>query len=336
MTPEEKLLALIQQDKRQAANVTPQEKLLALIEDDKRKGPEPAPLPAKEVTPEKSQPAPVAVTPAVQPVKEPAKEKSAPIEITPPAPGKKPALVVAPVTQPQKRAEEPTPNVPKDGSRKNPEPVTPAPVSAGIVAAQDPKKTEEEPSLDLTAKSRAPEGAGASLPKPIIFPTIRVSGVTITNRVLGVLVVLLIVAVFYSVAGTERSINAEIQKQLKGAGEMSVAQVAVSEEPLPSVEDLVTKVSKRNYFAPVTFEKGSAGVGAPVVVAGALKDLKLVAVSMDAATPSESMGIVKNKADSKTYFVKVGESVGDTGYVLVKVLTDRLVLKQGKQEVELK
>ena len=48
------------------------------------------------------------------------------------------------------------------------------------------------------------------------------------------------------------------------------------------------------------------------------------------------MAIIRGKADSKTYFVKLGQTVGDTDYVLDRVLPDRIILKQRKQEYELK
>jgi hypothetical protein len=168
------------------------------------------------------------------------------------------------------------------------------------------------------------------------FPSIRISGVTITNRVLAVVVMLLIVVVFYSVAGTQRGIKEEVQRQMSGAGAMSVPPMAILDEPIPPVEVFVDKVNTRNFFSPKVVEKGREAGSEAAVPAGMTKDFKLVAVSLDTATPSESMAIIKNKADSKTYFVKLGESVGDTGLVLSKVLADRIVLKQRKQEFELK
>jgi hypothetical protein len=173
-------------------------------------------------------------------------------------------------------------------------------------------------------------------PQPMTFPSIRVSGVTITNRVLAVVVMLLIVVVFYSVAGTQRGIKDELQRQMSGAGEMSVRPLVISDEPVPPVDVFVDKVNTRNFFSPKVVEKGREAGSEAAVPAGLTKDFKLVAVSLDSATPSESMAIIKNKADSKTYFVKLGESVGDTGLVLSKVLADRIVLKQRKQEFELK
>jgi hypothetical protein len=160
--------------------------------------------------------------------------------------------------------------------------------------------------------------------------------VTITNRVLALVAMLLIVVVFYSVAGTERGIKEDIQRQMNGAGEMSVTTMSISDEPVPEVNMFVEKVSIRNFFSYKMVEKSRDGGSEAPTPGGLAKDFKLVAVSVDTATPSESMAIIKGKADSKTYFVKLGESVGDTGFVLSKVLADRIVLKQRKQEFELK
>lgn len=324
MTPEEKLLALIQQDKRQAGSLTPQEKLLALLEQDKKK-PEPSvPVPPAVVAPVApvplakpaplapvpvaARPVPVAVpVPVAAPV--PVVAKPQPVVAAPPAsaPVKPPLVVVAPPVMIKSVPIEVTPPV--------------------VVRQPAPVVVPSEPTPQVTLPS--------GVPQPLLFPTIRVSGVTITNRVLAAVVLLLIGVVFYSVAGTQRGIYEEIRRQINGAGEMSVPPLVISEETVPSVDIFLDKVSKRNFFAPIMAEKDTAGAAVPATV-GLTKDLKLVAVSVDAATASESMAIIKSKADSKTYFVKIGENVGDTGFVLFKVLADRLVLKKGKQEFELK
>lgn len=336
MTPEEKLLALIQQDKRQAGTVTPQEKLLALIEQDKQK-PEPSvpaqpvkeavapapvakPAPGPKPIPALIQPVAVVVPPPVKPapgpaatVTPPAPVKAAPVEASTPVAVKKTPLVVLPPPPPPANAAAVAPATPSPAVVQQSVPV-PSPVPTADKPGDSPK---------------------APSPQPLIFPTIRVSGVTIVNRVLAVVVVLLIVVVFYSVAGTQRGNDAELRRLMSGAGERLISPLAISDEALPSLELFQEKVGRRNFFTPIVVEKDNTGAAVPVMVS-ALKDLKLVAVSVDAAVPSESMGIIKNKTDSKTYFVKIGESVGDTGFILDKVLADRLVLKKGKQECELK
>lgn len=318
MTPEEKLLALIQQDKRQADTVTPQEKLLELIEQDKRK-----PEPALPVVPVVLAVPPPVIPPAPVPVKPPAKEppvlvKTVPVEVTPPVEIKKAPLVVA--------AAAPVKPSPVTVTPKAEAPVIPMPAASPAIP---PPLATQQPG------NARPVQAAPPVAQPLMFPSIRVSGVTVTNRVLAGVVLALIVLVFYSVSGTQHSINDEIKRQLSGAGEMSVPPRAVSGESVPAMDVFVDKASTRNFFAAKVTEKGKDGAVTPVTV-GLSKDFKLVAVSMDATTASDSMAIIKNKADSKTYFVKIGESVGDTGFVLSKVLADRIVLKQRKQEFELK
>jgi len=365
MTPEEKLLALIQQDKRQVGSVTPQEKLLALIEQDKRKAepslplspvvmaaPVPAPKPVPVPIPVKPSPIPAAVkTTAVEAVPtEPVKSAAdiPPPSASKPVSAKVHSVAVVATPAPAQQPASPTTVAPV-AVKKTPLVVLP-PAAQNTVMTQsksalvvDAPKTVVPvplavPRLSSTTQSSANSAAVSSAsatPQPLLFPTIRVSGVTITNRVLAVMVMLLIIVVFYSVAGTQRGIDEEIQRQISGAGEMSVVPLAISEEPVPAVEVFLEKVSKRNFFFPKLAEKNKDGQDVPATV-GLTKDFKLVAVSVDNVTVSESMAIIKSRVDSKTYFVKIGESVGDTGFVLAKVLTDRIVLKQRKQEFELK
>lgn len=357
MTPEEKLLALIQQDKRPAVSATPQEKLLALIEQDKRNpapavpvppvvvaapataAPPPAPvqpIPVAAPIPAKTAPTPVPVSVTPQPVVvAPIPVKSAPVAAAAPVLAKPAPVVVAPpvelpktplVVLPPASAQSPVVAEAKPAPAPLP---TPQPVKAADIPAV------ETASLPATQQPNNTATASSPLPQSLQFPSIRISGVTVTNRVLAAMVMLLIVAVFYSVAGTQRSIDADIQRQMSGAGEMAVIPLAIADETVPSVEVLLEKVGSRNFFSPKPSEKGKSGTDIPEAT-GAVKDLKLVAVSLDATTDSESMAIIKTKADSKTHFVKLGESVGDTGFVLTKVLADRIVLRQRKQEFELK
>ena len=402
MTPEEKLLALIQQDKRPAVSATPQEKLLALIEQDKRNpapavpvppvvvaspapaAPPPAPVQPVSVTapvPSKADPTPVqeksgthprplqggepgqngtisggaetkeipkAKIPSLEglgvgsasvvaniPVKSmpvaaaaPVLAKPAPVVVAPPVElPKTPLVVLPPASAPITAAAAGKPAAPP--TQEAASVIPPQPVKAADIPAV------ETASLPATQQPNNTATASSPLPLPLQFPSIRISGVTVTNRVLAAMVMLLIVAVFYSVAGTQRSIDADIQRQMSGVGEMAVIPLAIADETVPSVEVLLEKVGSRNFFSPKLSEKGKSGTDI-TEPSGAVKDLKLVAVSLDATTASESMAIIKTKADSKTHFVKMGESVGDTGFVLTKVLADRIVLKQRKQEFELK
>lgn len=154
------------------------------------------------------------------------------------------------------------------------------------------------------------------------------------NRVLAVVVLVLAAVVFYSVGSTRRGIAEDLERQVNGAGSMSEPPVIVSEDRV-GLQTYLDKVSSRNIFVPKLAAKVGQDAG-PALPVGVMKDLKLVAVSVDSSSIADSMAIIKNKADSKTYFVKLGQTVGGTDYVLDRVLPDRVILKQRKQEFELK
>lgn len=339
MTPEEKLLALIQQDKRQANNVTPQEKLLALIEQDKSKPESAAPVSSPTPVVVKAAPASVKpVLPVIAPAPAPAPAVTSFVsDVATPVKGVAPVAPLAPAPVKTSAARtEPLALAPRGASELVGVGGGSSPSVKTAEALKGSASEDDKPVAPVSGKSVVLASSYASAILPALARPMRGSPMTMMNRGLAAVAALLVLAVFYSVAGTQRGINEEVRRQLSSAGEMSVVPVAIVEEPVSTAEALVDRVSGRNYFSPIVTEKTSAGGGAATAVVGALKDLKLVAVSVDAATPSDSMGIIKNKADSKTYFVKIGETVGDTGMTLLKVLGDRLILKQGKQEFELK
>ena len=161
-----------------------------------------------------------------------------------------------------------------------------------------------------------------------------ISFLTMLNRVMTVLIVGLIAVVFYGIMSIRPGIAQELSRQIEGAGSLAVVPQTIVEEEVPALDVYLEKVGSRSLFA----AKGIARSGGSVVMekAGAPKDFSLVAVSLDSSSPTDSMAIIKNKTDSKTYFVKLGQTVGSTDYVLERVLTDRIVLKQNKMEFELK
>lgn len=162
-----------------------------------------------------------------------------------------------------------------------------------------------------------------------------VSPLLLLNRGLAVLVLGLIVGVFFAVMSIKPGIAKELERQIDGAGSLSVTPQMIVEESIPVLDFYLDKITTRNPFI-ARVQPGPDGVPVKVEKAGAPKDLKLMAVSVDAASPADSMAIIKSKTDSKTYFVKLGQTVGDTNYQLEKVMDDRIVLKMGKQEFELK
>jgi len=172
--------------------------------------------------------------------------------------------------------------------------------------------------------------AGYRMP---IFRPGRSSGLVLFNRVLAGVVLVLLVLVVYSVASIRADVAAEGEQLKEGAGAQPVVPAAVFKDSLPSVDAFLEKVSGRDVFM-----QTGAGVttSTVAVLQGKVADLKLLGVSIDSSADVESMAIIRNKAESKTYFVNRGQTVGDTGYTLEKVLADRAVLKMGKQEIELK
>jgi type II secretory pathway component PulC len=130
-------------------------------------------------------------------------------------------------------------------------------------------------------------------------------------------------------------VAAEIQKQIQVAGEMPMGSSVAANEAVPTLDSLIDKVGGRNIFGVLTKGGGGGDTNIPPDKVEKSSDLKLMGISLDSAEPGESIAIIKNKPDSKTYFVKIGQAVGDTGYTLQRVLPDRVVLKGRKQELEL-
>ena len=153
------------------------------------------------------------------------------------------------------------------------------------------------------------------------------------NRALGLVVIMLIALVAFRIGSIRAGISEAIEKQVSGAGNRPIQSLVVSEEAVPALDAYLDKVSSFNIFMPKVAVREGAGKVEPT---GAPKDLKLVAVSMDSTSVEESMAIIKNTGDSKTYFVKSGQTIGSTEYVLDKVFSDHVVIKLRKQEFELK
>jgi hypothetical protein len=171
--------------------------------------------------------------------------------------------------------------------------------------------------------------------QPLVMTVRRgVIGLPLINRVLALVVLVLLICVVYSVASIRADVAKEVSAQVANAGSLTLAPPVMTSESAPALDFFLEKVSKRNLFLPIGSPVPTNGIG-PVVV-GKAGDLKLVGISMDDAAPEESLAIIRNKVDSKTYFVKAGEGVGDTGLTLARVLSDRVILKSHKQEVELK
>ena len=264
----------------------------------------------------------------------------------------KPSDPIAPVVMPA--APVPVPIAPA-----SPAPVAPAPAKLAVAvptvpatpppAAPVPAPPEKKLKLAETPEAK-PVPATASVPagKPGPAPVPDKSGaaafvslsssrgipLVLLNRTLGAVVLLLIALVGYSIGDIRPGIAKDLERQISGAGNLPIRAMRVSEEAVLPVDSYLDKANSRNIFAPKLSTKD--GGSAPVEAVGSPKDLKLVAVSMDSASASDSTAIIKNKTDSKTYFVKPGQTIGSTEYVLDKVFGDHVVIKLRRQEFELK
>ncbi len=317
MTPEEKLLALIQRDKRQET------------------------IPSSAVEPSR-EPEKVTIAPPVVP-----QQAAASVPVVPPVPAVvSPVPVAAPTVSPAAPAVlESVPPAPKV------EPPAEKKIKLSARSEKPIAKVTEKPIVPVAEKEPAPavaETKPAAIPQevPVVNPvaamaspvrvlTVRrgVGGLALVNRVLALVVLVLLVLVVYSVASIRTDVAKDVSTQVASAGTLPLAPLVVTSEAVPALDYYLDKVSGRNLFMPF----GSPATTSVVsVVVGKAGDLKLVGVSVDESAPEESLAIIRNKADSKTHFVKVGQNVGDTGLTLARVLADRVILKSHKQEVELK
>jgi len=157
-------------------------------------------------------------------------------------------------------------------------------------------------------------------------------GWPLANRALALVVLVLIVAVVYSIASIQSGIDTAMASQVSEAGELAVVPVGDEPPKPPDLDKILQKVAVRDIFQPL--EAAVTATNAPA--GGKTTDFKLVGVSIDAKTPEATMAILRNKASAQTYFVKVGEALGDTGYTLGRVLSDHVILKKQKQEIEVR
>lgn len=302
MTPEEKLLALIQQDKRRAESGSQTGSAVA-----PPAAPAAAPVPVPAAAPAKV----AAVAPA------PPVVAAAPVAAPPPAAVTPPARAVPKESEARLKLADPQPAkvVPKA-----PEAV-PVPAPAGdAVGEPAPVSQAKEPSRGPAIPARAMSPRGFSL--------------LLLNKILAGIVLVLAAFLFYRIGAIRPEINLSIERLITTAGTLPVRPTAAVQEKTVSADALLEKANARNAFVPRTQSKTP---GAPHVEPnGSPKDFKLMAVSIDAAAEAESVAIIRNKTDSKTYYVKPGQTIGSTEYVLDRVYGDHVVVKLRKQEFDLK
>ena len=293
--------------------LTPEEKLLALIQQNKSKesAPSAAQTASSEEPPQKEKKIKLASeSGGPAPAGSPARTPAADVKSADPKAGEKPKSA-GPTVQGS-----PAAKTVAGGGAVVAKAETPAP-------APDADDLKTRQAVEATARLQA-------------STTGRVSGMgmTLLNRVLAVVVLVLLIGVVYSIASIRAGVAEELAVQIAGAGEMPLMPLVSTNVSVPPLDYYLGVVAKRDLFG-LPAAPGQVVTNA-VPVLQEKSDLKLMGVSLDAVEPSDSMAIIKNKPDSKTYFVKVGQAVGDTGFTLQRVLSDRVVLKSKKQELELK
>ncbi len=299
--------------------LTPEEKLLALIQQDKRQGS--APEPAKPVKAPASAPAssfPLGSPPAL----------NAESRAETPVPSV-PAAVQAPATSPAQEGAVGT----NAGQKLRLAPtVAPAPQVKAEVPSGGPlasAETPEPPTADVPASPPAePSPVRSRAPR---FLSGAASGWSLVNRGLALVVLVLVVVVVYSIASIPTDVENAMARQVEGEGSLSDgARATVEVARTVPVDEYLQKVSGRDVFQ--TVEPGGTTTNLP----GAVQEFKLMGVSIDTNAPDSSMAILRSKTTSRTYFVKPGEALGDTGFTLGRVMADRAILKKQQQEIEVR
>lgn len=296
-TPEEKLLALIQQDKRQDESAS------------NRGAEEPKGSPAATSASASAQSQAPAVVPTAQAVSPPSTDEKLKLA----------SLAAAPAAGTAQTVPDP-------------------PSKRGGVVAPSP---EERRSGTAAGDKEAPGAVGqppAAVPEAeapsarLRMVSFRQEGLALFNRVLALVVLVLMILVVYSVTSIRADVAEEVAKQVSGVGSVPSAPLILPNDVVPPLDFYLEKVAKRDIF----LRPGDQMPTTNAVPVERTEDLKLVAVSIDTASPAESMAIIKSKTSAKTHVVKVGQGIGSTGFTLERVLPDHVVVKNNKQEFELK
>ena len=249
------------------------------------------------------------------------------------APAKPAAKPEPPAAKLRLAAERPaTPAEPPAGTR----PVAPA---VGAPAASAPAKE--------TAKPPAPGGVTPPTPAPAAAPErvapkvtsaprkpVRIT-VAAVNRLLTVVVLVLLGLVAYSIAAIRTDTQKRLVGPAPGEGTPETLVPRAQPAPLPPLDEYLKQTADRNIFLPAGQQPASTNQVASEI-SKVTAGWKLMGVSVDATAAEDSMAIIRDKSNAKTYFLKRGQTVGDTGITLDRILGDRVILKHDKQELELR
>ena len=110
----------------------------------------------------------------------------------------------------------------------------------------------------------------------------------------------------------------------------ALVQPAKAGEPLAPLEKYL---NRRNPFAEIS---GQTDGGTNVTIKPANTDFRLMAVSFDSKSQAGSMAILAGKEGKQTYYVKCGQTIGDTGVTLKQVSADHVILESTKGEWEIR
>ena len=259
-------------------------------------------------------------------------------------PEEKLLAVIQQSKEPQAASAEEPPAAPAAPAPARPAAADPAPADAKKLklasAGDSPSMAEAQAATATAADGTRGAGETAEAAPPAgskSVPSARGSGpmtVTFVHRFLGLVVVLvLLLFVLYSIASVKPDVARAAAAQAAEIGSAPAAAPLVNRGPYPPVTNFIDRVAGRNIFLPGGVSP--VGTNAPPKAGGEL-GLKLVGVSIDSVSAQDSMAIIKSKTGSQTYFVKQGQTVGETGATLDRIFPDHVIVKYQRQELELR
>ena len=306
LTPEEKLLRVIQQTRaadESAEPAAPQAKAEPAAPPAQKPKPAASPSPQKPPLVERAEPASATPEPKTPPSPGPAR----PALKTVKAPSAASPAAAAPSSAPPAREPAP-PRAAAEVKAPQPEALPAAPVAGPSVGG--------EPSRRKWFSADSWKGVHAA-------------GVTVdsTIRFLGVIILVLLLLVVYDAL----SVKPELAAAVPGIGEQ--ASPTVTESAVPTLPPLDQYLGKRNPFQPLASSViVQEGTNRPAEI----KDYNLLGVSWDPANAGGSEALVRDLKKKVTYFLKEGQPVGETDFVVGKIQRDKVVLKQKGKEWDLR
>lgn len=242
-----------------------------------------------------------------------------------------PAAATVPVAE--NKAEKPAPAVvvpapvPPAAEKPAPKPATPVaePGAAKLKLAPVDKtdKTERTESADKVE----PAAPVAPAPERGVFLGLR--GV---NRILFAAVVVGILVVAYDLWADRPA------ERMSFAGEAALVEKFPQPESLPPLDTLMQKIGDRNLFTlpPKLADNKTDKPDKFTKVEKPTANFKLMGVSLDSKQPEESMAIIREQTSGNTYFLKTGQRLADSDFMLGPIRAESVILKTQRGELELR